>query len=441
MPWSSILVFYSTSHDPSVNAMCLASKEDEQAKSHSEAKGMQHDCSEHGVHQGILGAAFVAFFASSKHSITTGSEKGSVRARAGSCNNAEERSNEASSTRRVIASGPDGPDQESRYKTREQEAYNHIAKYAKPDDGVAVRITAQTLFVYVGLFYLSYTYNGPMKWPVSAVLTILCGLTRTRVFCLMHDMAHHSFFSSKMANIVGATLLGALVYTPYSGWKKGHDYHHRHSNNTDRKQTAQTAPITVQQYKSFTRWHQMAYKMIYGHWSLVTTTPWLYFVIVQRLMSKWYENLLVAIYWAWIVMMWDARLLATDMLTAAIGASMGVFLFHIQHTFEGAYKASDGNYSRYENGMYGSSYLIVPEFLKFFTASIEYHNVHHLNTRVPLYRLRQCFEEGSSVFSDVPTFTMWEAVQRLPYSLRHDEDFSFVSCYDEDAIAQLTEAR
>lgn len=52
-------------------------------------------------------------------------------------------------------------------------------------------------------------------------------------------------------------------------------------------------------------------------------------------------------------------------------------------------QASADTYSRFENGMKGSSYLIVPECLKFFTASIEYHNVHHLNTRVPLYRCVQ----------------------------------------------------
>ena len=102
----------------------------------------------------------------------------------------------------------------------------------------------------------------------------------------MHDMAHHSFFSSKRANIVGATLLGALVYTPYSGWKRGHDYHHRHSNKTDRKQWAQTAPLTVRQFRALPLWGRCLYRLVYGHWTLCTTTPWLYFVVFQRLISK-----------------------------------------------------------------------------------------------------------------------------------------------------------
>ena len=60
----------------------------------------------------------------------------------------------------------------------------------------------------------------------------------------------------------------------------------RHSNNTDRKQVAQTAPLTVAQYKEMPRWRQIGYNFIYGHWTLITTTPWIYFVFVQRLISK-----------------------------------------------------------------------------------------------------------------------------------------------------------
>ena len=43
------------------------------------------------------------------------------------------------------------------------------------DDGVAIWIAAQTLIVYCSLFYLSFTYSGPLKWPLTALFTILCG--------------------------------------------------------------------------------------------------------------------------------------------------------------------------------------------------------------------------------------------------------------------------
>ena len=91
---------------------------------------------------------------------------------------------------------------------------------------------------------------------------------------------------------------------------------------------------------------------------------------------------------------------------------------------------------RFENGLRGSSFLIIPEALKFFTAAIEYHHVHHLNTRVPLYRLRQCHEEGAALFAGVPTFTLPEACARLRYGLRLDETREFLECYDDYVVAE-----
>lgn len=207
------------------------------------------------------------------------------------------------------------------------------------------------------------------------------GLTRTRVFCVFHDMAHHSFFSNKFMNQAGviprprvafphsiswfrteagaltrdapqATLLGWIVYTPYTGWKKGHDYHHRHSNNTERKQFAQTAPLTAQQFLQLTPLQRLGYKLVYGQWSLVSITPTFYFIVyqvrlpgcsppnpspappdpaqrgadcasarrlAQRLISAWYENLMVAAYWTWLYSYGGSRFMAVDVVTMVRG--------------------------------------------------------------------------------------------------------------------------
>ena len=66
----------------------------------------------------------------------------------------------------------------------------------------------------------------------------------------------------------------------------------------------------------------------------------------------------------------------------------GQLLFHLQHTFEGSYKSRQAYYCSYVNAMRGCSYIPLPGFLKFFTAGIEYHHIHHLNTRVPCYKVR-----------------------------------------------------
>lgn len=313
------------------------------------------------------------------------------------------------------------------YVYKMQEIYQHIAKYAKPDNLQATFILIHTLVIYFILVFFSYV---SFENYYFIILIILTSLTRLRLFIIFHDMAHHAFFSSPLANRITATLLGTFVHTPYSGWKKGHDYHHEHSNNTDYKQYAQTAPLTISQYKKLSRYMQNIYNFIYGHYTLTTTTPLIYFMIIQRFMSRWYENLLIFIYWYFIITC-GKKMIYIEFISTGITAAIGTFLFHIQHTFEGAYRASKATYSRFDNSMYGTSYLIIPWYLKWFTASIEYHNIHHLNSRVPLYKLRQCFEDGAQMFTHVPTFTIYDAIKRLPYSLRHDDHNTFVSCYDD----------
>mmetsp|Transcript_42440 Transcript_42440/g.113544 ORF Transcript_42440/g.113544 Transcript_42440/m.113544 type:complete len:298 (+) Transcript_42440:81-974(+) len=249
---------------------------------------------------------------------------------------------------------PVDPSDEKRSQLVNQ-VYNHIAKYARPDDKAAIFYMSSSLALYVTLFLGAAFYRGQYESLIRTILVLICGITRTRMFVIMHDMAHHSFFTSQRMNAVCATLIGALVWTPYSGWKRGHDYHHRHSNNTDRKQWAQTAPLTVDQFRALPWWGQWIYRFAYGPITLCTTTPWIYFVILQRYMSKWYENLLVVVYWSaifcgdiWLVPQITGetgawRLVVTDFWTTAIGASLGLFLFHIQHSFEGAYKVPATN--------------------------------------------------------------------------------------------------
>ncbi|HXT50536.1 MAG TPA: fatty acid desaturase, partial [Thermoanaerobaculia bacterium] len=43
-------------------------------------------------------------------------------------------------------------------------------------------------------------------------------------------------------------------------------------------------------------------------------------------------------------------------------------------------------------GIEGSSFLDMPRVMHWFTGNIGYHHVHHLSSRIPNYRLRECME-------------------------------------------------
>eukprot|EP00761_Pharyngomonas_kirbyi_P011404 gb/GECH01011429.1/.p1 GENE.gb/GECH01011429.1/~~gb/GECH01011429.1/.p1 ORF type:complete len:350 (+),score=29.42 gb/GECH01011429.1/:1-1050(+) len=309
--------------------------------------------------------------------------------------------------------------------------YKHIAKYAKPDDTKAWFHLITSLVLLAGFWALGSNLPLDNYWgiPLFVVLAILAGGVRVRIFILFHDMAHHNYFSSDTMNMIVATLIGVIDYTPYTGWKNGHDYHHRHSNKTDRKQYAQTAPWDVEQFSKAPTWVKMLYTFVYSKYTLFTLSPLLYFSLYNRMISVWYENLLQL---AWIVCFWNPALFSTqvllfDVVSGWIAISSGFFLFHVQHTFEGAYKSNSKSYDRFMNGMWGSSFLEVPWYLQFFTGRIEYHNIHHLNTKVPFYKLKECWDDGYEDYfkGTVSRLTLWEALNTIPYSVRNDKDLSF----------------
>jgi acyl-lipid omega-6 desaturase (Delta-12 desaturase) len=70
-----------------------------------------------------------------------------------------------------------------------------------------------------------------------------------------------------------------------------------------------------------------------------------------------------------------------------LAASMGVWLFYVQHQFENTFWAKDSVWKLHEAALHGSSHYDLPIVLRWFTANIGIHHVHHLCSRVPFYRL------------------------------------------------------
>jgi len=67
-------------------------------------------------------------------------------------------------------------------------------------------------------------------------------------------------------------------------------------------------------------------------------------------------------------------------------------LFYVQHNFEGGYWVQGGSWSPRHAAMDGSSFYDLPPVLRWFTANIGYHHIHHLAPRIPNYRLRAAHE-------------------------------------------------
>ena len=240
------------------------------------------------------------------------------------------------------------------------------------------------------------------------------------------------------------------VYTPFQSWRQGHRVHHEISSNLHYKQdNGQTSsPWTVQEFKNASVLDKLWYLFAFGPLSYVlhfqsflsitslthsntnryfTVVPFFNIVILQRMYSSFKINACLAV---WIYLMWSCDLVLLEFLSMFIMCNTGYLLFHAQHTFHGAYKRRDLAYDEYQAAMLGSSFLQIPNLLKFFTLGIEYHHIHHLNTRVPCYRLQECHETGLKHFKSVPRVSMLDLVRSLPLSLYDESKREFRVVYN-----------
>lgn len=288
-----------------------------------------------------------------------------------------------------------------------QEAvYSHISQYTKSIDRLGMLEYGLTLGTWVGLFWAPW-----WTMPLHALVT-------TRLFIVgVHDAGHMSLFQSSTWNDRVLRVTGPLLCISGAGWwRPGHNYHHQHSNDLDHEQGSQTAPLTVAQFRDMAEWKQGLYRHFVRPIALLTQAAPLAMTVGQLIrISTYTEALAQLAVFAWLHMF---QLWARYITVLSLTASFGVFLFHTQHTFPECIRMKGKG--SFENGFYGSSYLILPEWLKIFTAGIEYHHIHHLNSRVPSYRLRECHEEAPlGMWKGIRTITLtegWESLQLVLWS-------------------------
>jgi omega-6 fatty acid desaturase (delta-12 desaturase) len=99
-----------------------------------------------------------------------------------------------------------------------------------------------------------------------------------------------------------------------------------------------------------------------------------------------------------------------------LAASIGVWLFYVQHQFEDVIWTRDDNWVQQKAALSGSSYYDLPGVLRWFTANIGIHHVHHLNSRIPYYRLQQVLDDHPEL-KKVGRLTFWESLRSVRLSL------------------------
>jgi len=311
-----------------------------------------------------------------------------------------------------------------------------VAKYQNPSLQRSLWQVANTLIPYFVLLTLMYVSLSYSYW-LTLALALPAGGLLTRAFIIFHDCGHGSFFKSQRANNFLGMICGLMVFTPYYQWRFEHAVHHATSGDLDRRGVGDIITMTVDEYLKLSRWGRFKYRLYRSPIVMLGLGPWFTFLISQRFVnpiskrrerfSVYFSNLFIV---ALLVVAANTigikELLMIQLPVAFIGGLGGIWMFYIQHQFEGTYWQRHEEWDYATAAIRGSSYFKLPKVLQWFTGNIGFHHIHHLSSRIPNYALQQCMEENPE-FQDVTTITLWSSLKSLGLNLWDEEQCRLVS--------------
>ena len=314
-----------------------------------------------------------------------------------------------------------------------------VARYQKPSVGRSLWQITNTVVPYIGLWALMY-YTVQISWWLTIPLAILAGAFVVRIFIIFHDCGHGAYFKSQRANHIVGSITGVLTFTPYYHWRWEHAIHHASSGDLDRRGTGDVWTLTVQEYLESSRWKKFSYRLARNPFVLFVLAPLGLFLFIQRVpkfraptrerYSVYGTNLVLGALAAGLIWLFGLKAWLIIQLTVLmVAGSAGVWLFYVQHQFEGVYweRAEEWDYA--QAALQGSSFYKLPRILQWFSGNIGFHHIHHLSPRIPNYHLEKCHQaeplfqavKPVTLFSSLKSFTfrLWDEQQRKLVGYRH----------------------
>jgi omega-6 fatty acid desaturase (delta-12 desaturase) len=301
-----------------------------------------------------------------------------------------------------------------------------VIKYQKPSTPRALWQIINTFTPLALLWYLMYICL-PISWWLVIPLAALAGAFMIRVFIIFHDCGHGSFFKSPLANDIVGFITGVLTFTPYYHWRWEHSIHHGSAGDLDRRGTGDVWTLTVQEYLESSRWKRFAYRLARNPIVLFLIAPVFLFVVRQRFPSgKANQRERWSVYWMNLAILGIAiglsaifgivPYLIIQLIAIAIAGSTGVWLFYVQHQFEGVYWERKEDWNFVSAALEGSSFYKLPRILQWFSGNIGFHHIHHLSPRIPNYNLERC-HEASPLFQQVKAITFFSSLKSFNFRL------------------------
>ncbi len=276
-------------------------------------------------------------------------------------------------------------------------------EYAQEDVGRSWRLLGTTFAVFAGLWAAILIAPGALAstpWIASIVgwtASVLLGLVGVRLFIFYHDFHHGAIFrKSKLAKIP-MTLVGFYTLAVPSVWKETHDFHHRNNAKLTGSSIGSYPTVSIGMYKGLKPEQRRLLKIVRHPLTIlagIATTFFIGFCYAAFRRDPrqhwaaplsgvvWFVTLFALAFsldWTRAIQLWA--------LPIAMHSALGSYLFYAQHNFPDCELRDRRNWEYSAAALKSSSMFDMSAPMHWFTGNIGYHHVHHLNHRIPFYRL------------------------------------------------------
>ena len=313
-----------------------------------------------------------------------------------------------------------------------------LAPYRSADDRQAVVEIILTLVPFVGTWIAMYALMN-VSYLLTLALVPVAACLMVRLFIVQHDCGHRAMFSSRTVNNWVGRCMGPLTLTPYEYWRYAHSMHHAGSGNLDKRGFGDIETLTISEYNSLSTFNKLRYRLYRNPFVLFIIGPAYLFIVRHRFplwalslgRAQWISimttNLSIAVlYGAIIYFIGFKAFILIQLPVVALGASIGVWLFYVQHQFDTTQWDHTETWEHEHSALHGSSFYDLPKPIMWLTGYIGIHHVHHLSSRVPFHKLPQVMRDYPEL-KEIGRLTFWESLKCIPLTLWDEKTRRLVS--------------
>lgn len=285
--------------------------------------------------------------------------------------------------------------------TLNEERKRHISKYRATNTRCLYEF-----FTAAAAYCALLSLHGPQFCGLT--FWIVAPLVHMRLFIMFHDCGHNSFAPSVRANKILHRVLSVLVMTP-TMWRESHRRHHQHIGKVDneidfqwgdsvywtKQELDQLRPMILRRFLQLIRYPPIYFPVAgFYEWNIRHRMPVLDPASGYTTLDNLINTTAVLAYAAVITWLKGSLFIKDMFISGVVAQVVGLMLFHTQHSFENGYRVTSKEWDPVDAAIQGSSCTVFPEFAQWSMMGIGYHHIHHFDSRVPGYLLRECYEQG-----------------------------------------------